>query len=113
MINLIIRTRIEGFHSYEEAPFEVNFLSNPHRHLFYVTLKIEVFTAERQFEFFLLQRELDTVCVSVFKENCSCEEYAINILNYFKQKYGYSRSYSVSVYEDNENGAEVIFKGEE
>ena len=41
-IFVVVKTEFEGFHSWEDAPDEVSFLRNLHRHIFHVTAKWKV-----------------------------------------------------------------------
>lgn len=99
----------EGFHSYDNAPEEVAFLRVRHRHLFYVSLTIQVFHNERELEFFMVKKALMSGMASLFSCNLSCEGYAEEILNWALVCYGKEREYQVSVSEDNENGSSVKY----
>lgn len=103
---IIIKTQFEGIHHWPECPVEeVEFLKHPHRHIFHVTVKIEVNRSNRQIEFIYKKRDIDFFCRMRYPNNevmtKSCEMIAEEILNKFDADY-------VSVFEDNENGAEVI-----
>jgi hypothetical protein len=96
----------EGIHKYPDAPEGVEFLRYPHRHIFHFRVDIEVFHDDRDIEFILFKRELeelfDTKILQLdFK---SCEMIADDLANYIQTKYP-NRKLTISVAEDNENGA--------
>lgn len=96
----------EGIHKYPDAPEGVEFLRYPHRHIFHFRVDIEVFHDDRDIEFILFKRELeelfDTKILQLdFK---SCEMIADDLANYIQNKYP-NRKLTISVAEDNENGA--------
>lgn len=105
----------EGLHQYKGAPKEVNFLRQVHRHLFYITVKIEVFHLDRELEFLMVAHKIK----KFIKENIpfndeymlinSCEELAQKILDSLKVDYGLTRDYVVEVSEDNENSAFITY----
>lgn len=96
------------FHKYENAPEEVAFLRNNHRHVFHIEAKIEVWDDDRELEFFIVQNHINSVLFQLSSES-SCEMKAKKLLKLLIEKYGINRRYQVSVFEDNENGAEVIY----
>ena len=101
----------EGIHRYPAAATdpklaEVSFLGSPHRHIFHFYVKLEVFHNDRDVEFILFKRELE----SLFSEKTiqidfkSCEMLAEDLIEYVAEKYP-RRNMTVRVYEDDENGA--------
>lgn len=105
---VVVRSSFDAVHCWPECPYnEVSFLRYPHRHKFYVKLKVEV-TSSRQVEFFILKSELDKVLEKFFHEqdlkSKSCEEISKIIASEFLHK-GYIVC-QVDVFEDNENGVE-------
>lgn len=110
---ITVKNQFEGVHKYADAPEEVKFLRNDHRHIFVITSKIEVFHEDRELEFimvkhlinnFLKERIFDNVW---HMDTLSCEQVALMIYNLLKEKYGFERKISVEVSEDNENSAIV------
>lgn len=95
----------EGIHCYPDAPEEVAFLRNPHRHIFHVYASLEVFHDDRDIEFILLKRELHRL-VSSNMDNKSCEMAAREIIEYLYYTYP-ARKCKVTVSEDNENSATI------
>lgn len=66
----------EGFHQWLEAPGEVAFLRNSHRHWFEVTVWIQVQHEDRELEFYILKRDVQNwleVVRKAMKRNWSCE----------------------------------------
>ena len=107
MTSIIIKTNFEAKHYWSDAPVEVAFLRNPHRHIFYVEVKMEVKELDREIEFFMLKKILDDYININYKGAefaMSCEMIAGGIKAYLENKYQ-DRQISVSVFEDNENGA--------
>lgn len=104
---IYITTEFEGVHKYVDAPDEVSFLRHYHRHLFKVKLFISVNHNDRDLEFILVKREINTFIKETFYENnnLSCESIAEQILRFAKYKYGAQRHIVCEVNEDGENGA--------
>lgn len=101
-IHIIIRTDFEAIHCWPECPFpEVGFLKNPHRHKFFVEVRI-VTTQDRQLEFFMVKTNLDNYIKTKFKDRdlgrTSCETMAKRICFALNANY-------VSVFEDDQVGA--------
>lgn len=116
-----VKTSFRGIHCWPECPYdEVAFLRVPHRHTFYVEVKIQVGHKDREVEFFRFQHEVDKV-IKVHLLNdydgpepvdlgrMSCEEMAEIICDRLKIMYNY-REMIISVSEDNEVAAEIEFK---
>lgn len=110
--NIIVRLQIEGLHRWPDAAKvfpEVSFLSDPHRHMFHIECKKEVMHDDRDIEFIMFKRDVREHFVKYFKpelrlfdfDTMSCEMIAKELLEKFDCNY-------VSVFEDNENGAEVF-----
>lgn len=114
---IIVKTSFRGFHQYKDAPEQVAFLRNKHRHDFIVEAKIEVMHDDRELEFFIEQSALDvTIAHAINEENVgSCEMAARAIITEMlkdSKKYG-RRHIEVSVSEDGENRAVVGLTDEE
>lgn len=103
----------EGYHKYENAPDEVAFLRNLHRHMFKWSALIEVFHDDRELEFFLVKRLIETKIVAFTSWSTtdlgSCEMQAEKILNGLLAAYGHDRFISVKVSEDGENSGWVEY----
>ena len=106
----------EGIHRYKDAPQQVDFLRNYHRHIFNIKTKIEVFHDDRELEFIMVKRNINNFINSClndegyfFMENLSCEQFADKLYEYLIKEYG-QRKITIEVSEDDENCA--IFEGE-
>lgn len=100
---IVINLQVEGIHQWDSCDLpDVMFLRSPHRHIFHITITKEVEHNERDIEIIMLKRSvLDYFGVQpVMFENKSCETIAEELLNKFNAT-------SVTVLEDNENGATV------
>lgn len=106
-----VKTLFEGFHHWKDAPDEVAFLKNLHRHLFHVKASITVGHDDRELEFFMVKRVMDEYLDFMLKEKKnivgSCEMVATDLIYYLRIKYGDDRDYRVEVSEDGENSASI------
>lgn len=106
--NIIINLQIEGIHNWENCDIsEVSFLKYPHRHIFYITCKKEVYHDDRDIEIIMFKRDIENYLKTTYGNICifgskSCEMIAKELLTTFSLNY-------CSVLEDNENGAEIYF----
>ena len=110
--NVIAKLELEGMHNWPGAKDvfpEVAFLSDMHRHKWFITAKKEVFHDDRDVEFIMFKRDIIDYLLEEYYNNDtrthefgakSCEMLAKEIMESFNCNY-------VSVFEDNENGAEV------
>ena len=110
--NIIVTLQVEGVHHWPDAKNvfpEVAFLSDLHRHMFHITCKKRVNHDDRDVEFIMFKRDIsdyitakywrEVIRVHDFKSK-SCEMLAKELVEEFDLEY-------CSVFEDNENGAEV------
>lgn len=103
-----VQTAFEGVHCWPNAPEQVAFLRNPHRHMFHVSAIMETFHNDREVEFIMVKHAIEDFLQDVeWPIAVSCEMMAEDIGNFLQQRYGDHRFVSVSVSEDNENGAIV------
>jgi len=102
--SIIVTTEKVAFHQWNDAPEEVGFLRNEHRHKFYIKLGIPVLHLDREIEFFTVQRALNEL-LRLKVVVGSCEMLATEIKEWADNKY--QRKSWVEVWEDNENGARV------
>lgn len=95
-----IRTQFVGFHRYRDAPDEVAFLRDWHRHVFHVRLGVQVTGLNREVEFFTLKKRVDNYLTAYANKQfeSSCEQIADNLMKVFG-------ACLVEVAEDGENGA--------
>lgn len=105
-----IRTQFEFIHCWKDAPQEVDFLRNPHRHDFLVSCEIEVYHNDRELEFFMVLHRLEHYINNVLIPNSdvtsSCEQFAGKILSFLIETYG-NRKIKVEVSEDGKSSAIV------
>ena len=111
MTNYIwITTQKEMFHRYPDAPDEVKFLRNEHRHIFHFKVYIEVNHNDRDVEFIMFKRCIERIIDKMDKnlKTKSCEM----ISNYIYEKICEinvdiypGRTLKVEVSEDGENGS--------
>lgn len=103
----------EGIHKYPDAPDEVDFLRYPHRHIFHFKVEIEVDHDDRDIEFFIFKRWLE----SLYQDNVlqldykSCEMMADDLAKKIKDKYP-QRKLIIEVSEDGENGSRTEYPKE-
>jgi len=110
--NVIAKLEIEGLHNWPDAQGvfpEVGFLASMHRHKWFITAKKKVNHDDRDVEFIMFGRDIKYYLEHQYYNPksrthefgaMSCEMLAKEILKEFDCVY-------VSVFEDNENGAEV------
>lgn len=106
-----ITTNFEGFHAYPDAPDEVAFLRNRHRHIFYVKIWISVSHDDRDIEFILFKRYIDSLIHdtnSNLKSNASCEMISDMLAEKIQQDYPGRKLY-IEISEDLENGSFVEY----
>lgn len=108
----------EGIHCYPAALTDpklqsVSFLGYPHRHMFHFRVELEVFHDDRDVEFIMFKRELESLFDKRTLElnNKSCEMIAHDLSKYIKDKYP-KRIYVIEVSEDGENGCRIYFNNE-
>jgi hypothetical protein len=105
----------EGIHCYPAALTDpklesVMFLGYPHRHIFHFRVAITVTHDDRDIEFIMFKRELQSLFHSevLTLDSKSCEMIAIELHKYIAQTYP-GRGYEVEVSEDNENGCRMVW----
>ena len=114
---IVVKTSHQGFHRWENAAGTFDWLlRQEHRHLFNFEVEVEVTDDDRQIEFFDFKDKVDTALQVLFQDKdnpfyldfkgCSCEQIAKKLADQLKLGC-YLRS--ISVFEDTENGARVLF----
>jgi hypothetical protein len=115
--------QVEGLHHWPDATgptatdgetaLRINYLQQPHRHIFHFKVQIEV-TASREIEFIQLKQDLIHAAKGLLRPDwsapCSCEQIAMHMLHYLLQVYGTDRRYIIEVSEDGENGARIVWR---
>lgn len=105
----------EGIHCYPEAGSDpelksVQFLSHPHRHIFHFRVTIDVTHNNRDIEFIIFKRWLE----SLYGDNIlqlnhkSCEMLGEELVEHISTVYP-GRNIQVEISEDHENGAIIAF----
>lgn len=101
----------EGIHKYPAALddpklAEVSFLGYPHRHMFHFKVEIEVFHDDRDIEFILFKRWLESLYAGdvLQIDYKSCEMISDDLAAHITNQYP-GRSMIITVSEDGENGA--------
>lgn len=127
---IIVKFQAEGIHCFPEAPNEVAYLRQPHRHMFHFEVTLEVFHNDREIEFILLKNELQWEMKQYLNTQrrlwehprqgeesvlprFSCEDLAEYLAKYINRMYPAKfpngkrrkRAGAIEVYEDDENGA--------
>lgn len=106
---IIIRYTFIGFHRWPDAPAHRQYLSDTHRHLFYVEASVQVFEHDREIEFHDFMDYCKGWTENVSLGSYSCEMIADNLAKKITRDYP-NRRVSVSVFEDNEVGAKVTLQ---
>ena len=101
---ITVTTQFDATHCWPDCNLPpVSYLTQPHRHIFWVRVSVFV-KDDRQIEFISFKKQLDAFILmnykGMFLGSKSCEKIAEEILIHLNV-------YHVSVFEDNENGAEV------
>lgn len=111
----------EGVHLYPAAKDDpalatggaddVSFLGYAHRHIFHFRVAIDVFHDDRDIEFIQFKRWLESLYAKDILElnHRSCEMIAEDLAQQIHNKYS-DRSITITVSEDNENGATLNFE---
>lgn len=110
MTTILVKNVLEAVHCWPEAPEEVVYLRSPHRHQFYIETEIEVNHDDRELEFIMVQHRIRDFLRNraTFAIRTSCEQIARAVAEHVLECYG-PRNVTVTVREDNENGARVYF----
>lgn len=107
-ILIIITLQHEATHCWPECPLDdVAFLKHPHRHVFFIEATKRVSHTDRDVEIIIFKRNIQSYLKAKYGQDfgrMSCEDIASDILVTFG-------CHSVSVKEDNENGAIVYSEG--
>ena len=111
--NIWVTFQKEGIHKYPDAPDEVDFLRYPHRHMFHFKVQIEVYNDDRDIEFFIFKRWLESLYADdiLQLDYKSCEMMADDLAKQIKDKYP-GRHLSIDVSEGGENGCHVEYPKE-
>ena len=92
--HIYVRNTLAALHQWKDAPSQVSFLKNLHRHVFFIKTTFKVDHNDRDKEFFILQRNVSFFLdVSIPRDLetglamiDSCEDLAEKILTAFKDQ---------------------------
>lgn len=106
-VQVFAKLQFEGIHAWPECPIsEVSFLREPHRHIFYIEVFKRVDHLNRDTEFIVLKRQVQTYIKNLYPDgqmgSTSCEMLARKLVDTFKLD-------KAIVSEDDENGAVVEY----
>jgi flagellar biosynthesis component FlhA len=112
-----VKNIIEATHQYVNAPAEVDYLRNPHRHMLHIYTTVEVFDDDRELEFIKVKHAIQDYLQSQAEWNGyaynmgtnSCEMLARELLGALQTMYGLDRDMQISIYEDDENGSTIKY----
>lgn len=100
-----ILCQFDALHYWEDAPQEVYYLKNLHRHTFGVILYIEQKHNDREVEYYILKDWLQNQLHQMDKPiKFSCEQYAYKIYELINKQYP-NRKMKIEVNEDHQQGA--------
>lgn len=111
MTLIYVKFQREGIHYYPNAPEGVEFLRYPHRHMFHFNVAIQVFEDDREIEFILFKRWLESLYGDQILDldYKSCEMIADELAQKINDKYP-GRYMQIDVSEDGENGAVKFYE---
>lgn len=101
-------------HRYRDAPAEVQYLRNLHRHMLNIEVTVEVFHTDREIEFYMMKDKIDKAVKNhQFDDNASCETVAVFLMDVITSSYGSNRFRKIKVQEDNNGYATYIKEANE
>lgn len=113
--SLFVQTEFIQFHRWQDAPVEVSYLADLHRHVFKVRLEIEVLDQDRELEYHTVLKQLGWMISEDLLRNWqigwSCEHIADKILTWAIDEWPDRMLYRVTVSEDGENGSTLEARG--
>jgi len=110
MTNFIwITTQKELLHNYPDAPDAVSYLKNLHRHIFHFKIYLEIFTEDRDIEFIMFKKDVESM-LNMFEnlEHRSCETFSKYLVSAIRNIYP-NRYIKIETSEDGENGVLMDF----
>jgi len=110
-MKIFVTFQKEAIHCYPDAPTGVEFLKHPHRHMFHFRVEIEVFHNDRDREFILEKRWMESLYNGILGlDYKSCEMIAEDLHLKLVERYkGENRRITIEVSEDGENGCIIQF----
>jgi hypothetical protein len=111
-----VRFQREGIHCYPAALTDpslesVKFLGHDHRHVFHFQVAIQVSHNDRDVEFIIFKRWLESLYGDgvIQLDHMSCEMIASSLYEKINQRYP-GRAVEITVSEDGENGATLVWE---
>ncbi|GAA0546893.1 hypothetical protein GCM10010172_30770 [Paractinoplanes ferrugineus] len=116
-----IGAQVDGLHHWPGAAAPEEYLGTPHRHLFVVTVELQVFHDDREIEINAAARWLTALLPTLADTPPtgdgpidygpqSCERLAARVAEALKQRHGANRDITVTVLEDGLLGAGLTWK---
>lgn len=114
---IFVKTQKEGFHFWKDAPAQISFLRNVHRHIFFIETYISIKHNNREIEFFMFKKEVESMITNIwYKYNLdnigcsgvSCEMISNELRTKIIELYP-KREVRIYVSEDNENGSYIEY----
>lgn len=107
---VVCHLAVEGFHRWENAPKELDYLAQRHRHIFEIRAQFRVFNNDRQIELITKQNEIKRYLLDNYGNKdgacefggMACEHIAEEIM----RKFG---AHVVEVLEDGYGGAYLVW----
>ena len=109
MTKIFVPFQFWAHHRWKDAPENLDYLREYHRHLFICRVELEVNQLDREISFEDVQIYLDHHVLGQYRDRLleySCETIADKLIHSFHTRFG-ARWYSVMVSEDGINGAVV------
>ena len=112
--NIWVTFKKEGIHKYpaaltDPALSDVSFLGYDHRHIFHFKVGISVFHEDRDIEFILFKRWLESLYEGTLAlDYKSCEMISDELANVIAHRYP-GRVITIDVSEDGENGSNSVY----
>lgn len=112
MKKIFVTFQKAGVHRYPNAPFDVNYLQHPHRHLFKFKITIAVFHDDREVEFHQFLNWLESLYAGhlLDADSKSCEMLSDDLYTWIAGKYP-DRFVEIEISEDGECGAICTYPG--
>ena len=113
MSKITVKVQVAGTHCWPDAPLHREYLRARHRHLFVIRASLHVTHDDREVEFHDLQADVQHALHTAFRHDdagvgfgtASCEQIATLVGEWLVATH--KRPVTVSVFEDDECGAEV------
>jgi hypothetical protein len=109
---VVAQFTIEGFHNWPEAPDNLAFLRDRHRHVFHVGVQVRVNHSDRDVEVISLGRAVKAGLIDHFGDPAELHEWSCEHLANWIWSVLFNRMaltpVRVTVLEDGENGAEAV-----